>query len=102
MQRNKQTRFLDITQEQWERIKDADRIIITVKDSNYGMVVYVEGDNENQNKHVYCTNCQHFSICRDLPSCKYHSICDLFDYEDSKPLKQRPMYLEKMEEENYE
>lgn len=53
------------------------------------------------NQHVYCTNCKHFKIVdkyqRDdegMVYCKYDAKgwCDVRNFEDSRPLPERPCY----------
>ena len=49
----------------------------------------------NKNIHVYCTNCAEFRLDDEgIPYCPYEDKCDIWDCEDSKPLKQRPYYVE--------
>lgn len=47
-------------------------------------------------EHVYCTNCEHFAVTtvdeNGVPSCINADICDMCDFEDSKPYRERPMY----------
>lgn len=49
-----------------------------------------------RNTYVYCTNCRWFKITDDVPECKYSTICDIWDFEDSKPISERPKYKPKM------
>lgn len=53
----------------------------------------------NKDTHVYCTNCVNFIIDCDIDrycnnSCPCYE-CDCFDFEDSRPLEERPKYMEK-------
>jgi guanylate kinase len=54
-----------------------------------------------KNKHVYCTNCKHFKIVdkyqkddEGMVYCKYDAkgLCDVRNFEDSRPLPERPCY----------
>ena len=56
---------------------------------------------ELKNKHVYCTNCKHFKIVdkyqkddEGMAYCKYDAkgLCDVRNFEDSRPLPERPCY----------
>ncbi len=53
------------------------------------------------NQHVYCTNCKHFEIVdkyqkddEGMAYCKYDAkgLCDVRNFEDSRPLPERPCY----------
>ena len=46
---------------------------------------------------VYCTNCKHFRLDdEEIPYCPYEEKeCDIRDCEDSRPLRERPMYEER-------
>lgn len=43
---------------------------------------------------VYCTDCKHFNIEEETPTCKYELSCDIYDCEDSVPFSERPYYEE--------
>jgi hypothetical protein len=44
-------------------------------------------------KHVYCTKCFYFSLDDEgMPYCYFENICDINNYEDSMPLRNRPYY----------
>lgn len=55
----------------------------------------------DENAYVYCTQCKRFNIIKNsqtdeyTPVCLYESKCCLEDCEDSKPFKERPMYLKR-------
>lgn len=40
---------------------------------------------EALNEHVYCTNCEHFSVTEEEVSCPFANECYLWDTEDSAP-----------------
>ena len=45
-------------------------------------------------EHVYCTKCKNLIFNgEELPYCPYHKKCDNWDFEDSRPFKDRPMYI---------
>lgn len=55
----------------------------------------------NPNTHVYCTNCFNFRLDNEeLPYCYFENKCDINDFEDSRPFKERP-YYEKLERSDY-
>ena len=46
---------------------------------------------------VYCVDCEHFYIDnREIPECDFEDTCDIFDCDDSKSFKDRPMYKNKV------
>jgi len=50
----------------------------------------------NENEHVYCVDCKHFRTDDEYKSyCPYEPECDIWNCEDSKPLRKRPYYEEK-------
>lgn len=52
----------------------------------------------NKKTHVYCTNCKHLKLIEGPEfsvSCRFESKCDIWDFDDSKPLKERPHYQSK-------
>lgn len=48
----------------------------------------------NLDTHVYCTNCKHLRLDdEEIPYCQFEEKeCDIWDFNDSKPFKERPMY----------
>ena len=45
--------------------------------------------------YVYCTDCLYFRLDDEgLPYCYNENKCDINDFEDSKPFKNRPCYIE--------
>lgn len=52
----------------------------------------------NSDTHVYCTNCKHFVLTEDkinggyVGSCPNELKCNILNFEDSTPLKERPLY----------
>ena len=52
----------------------------------------------NKKTHVYCTNCKHLKLIEGPEfsvSCRFEAKCDIWDFDDSKPLKERPYYKSK-------
>lgn len=45
--------------------------------------------------HVYCTECENFSIQNDTPTCEYEEGCCLENCEDSMPISIRKNFKEK-------
>ena len=51
----------------------------------------------NPDTHVYCTHCKNFKVTytNDVePFCLNEKVCDFWNFEDSKPFKERPYYQE--------
>lgn len=51
--------------------------------------------------HVYCTKCANFKISylNDIdgePFCIYEKVCNFWNFEDSKLLRERPYYIENL------
>ena len=84
----------EITQEEYDEYwnNNCGKCVHMVKICMYG-----EGEDViHKDTHVYCTNCEYFKLnFRELPYCPYECDCDLWDCNDSKPLKERPMYEER-------
>jgi hypothetical protein len=52
----------------------------------------------NSDTHVYCTECANFKVTYlsdtdGEPFCIYEKLCDFWNFEDSKPFKERPYYV---------
>lgn len=43
-------------------------------------------------RHVYCSECRHFSVTEDDMSCPYSDLCHFWNPEDSAPIHLRPCY----------
>ena len=60
--------------------------------------VYSEFRELTPDTHVYCTHCKHLRFCdEDLPYCPFQDECDNWNFEDSKPYRERPKYEPKKE-----
>ena len=46
-------------------------------------------------KHVYCTDCEHFRLDGENLSCEYSDLCNFYNPEDSDRWFNRPCYCRK-------
>ena len=51
-----------------------------------------------ERRYVYCTHCENFKIIKSeaddeiIPYCPFSNECGFYDFEDSRPSPERPMY----------
>lgn len=44
-------------------------------------------------EYVYCTECKYFRLDDEyIPYCLFEDKCDIWFYEDGRPLEKRPYY----------
>lgn len=64
--------------------------------ANYNLIdEYFRRDWMDKDIMVYCADCKYLKIINETPYCKFEGICDIYDCEDSKYIKNRPYFKEK-------